>query len=160
MTVTTTVTMDFGPNTPSNAKVVRTDCDEGDCVENQPLPPAVAKRPLSEKSPAEWAYERLVLYIQKFEEMLDGDHEVGMGFAGSDAGSLHIQGMGYFAPDIITFYGATPDGQKAQLVQHVSQLNVILRAAPKIAEEPNRIGFRLRETLEETGEETGDTIEG
>ncbi|MEM0944959.1 MAG: DUF6173 family protein, partial [Pseudomonadota bacterium] len=98
---------------------------------------------------AEWAYQRLALYVQKFEEMLDKDHEVGMGFAGSEAGTLNIQGMGYYAPDLITFYGTGPDGAKTQLVQHISQLNVMLKAAPKRQEEPNRIGFRLKQRLEE-----------
>ena len=122
---------------------------DGDCAENLPLPAKVAQKSPEQKSPAEWAYERLVLYIQKFEETLDVDHEVGMGFAGSDAGMLHIQGMGFFAPDMITFYGADPSGAKTQLVQHVSQLNVMLKAAPKINEEPARIGFQMREKLEE-----------
>ena len=132
-----------------DAGVFRTDCPDGDCAENQPLPAKVAQRPTEQKSPAEWAYERLVLYIQKFEETLDADHEVGMGFAGSDAGMLHIQGMGFFAPDIITFYGADPSGVKTQLVQHVSQLNVMLKAAPKMNDEPARIGFQMREKLED-----------
>ena len=132
-----------------DAGVFRNDCPDGDCAENQPLPAQIAAKPVEQKSPAEWAYERLVLYIQKFEETLDADHEVGMGFAGSDAGMLHIQGMGFFAPDIITFYGADPSGVKTQLVQHVSQLNVMLKAAPKINDEPARIGFQMREKLEE-----------
>lgn len=130
------------------AGVFRNDCPEGDCTENQPLPAHLAATSPDQKSPAQWAYERLVLYIQKFEENLDGDHEVGMGFAGSDAGMLHIQGMGFFAPDMITFYGADPSGAKTQLVQHVSQLNVMLKAAPKMHEEPTRIGFQMREKLE------------
>ena len=131
------------------AGVVRMDCDEGDCAERQPLPAAVAQQPVDQKTPAQWAYERLILYIQKFEEGLDPDQEVAMGFAGSDAGMLHIQGMGYFAPDMITFYGADPTGARTQLVQHVSQLNVMLKAAPKLAEKPTRIGFRMRSSLEE-----------
>ena len=130
------------------AGVFRTDCKDEDCAENQPLPARIAAKPPEQKSPAEWAYERLVLYIQKFEENLDQDHEVGMGFAGSDAGMLHIQGMGFFAPDMITFYGADPSGAKTQLVQHVSQLNVMLKAAPKMNDEPTRIGFQMREKLE------------
>ena len=74
-----------------------------------------------------------------------------MGFAGSDAGMLHIKGMGFFAPDMITFYGADPSGMKTQLVQHVSQLNVMLRAArkPDEAAAPNRIGFNLAASLED-----------
>lgn len=130
------------------ADVVRTDCDEGDCAERQPLPPAIAQERPEDKTPAQWAYERMIIYLQKFEEGLDPDQEVGMGFAGSDAGTLHIQGMGFFAPDMITFYGMDQTGAKTQLVQHYSQLNVMLKAAPKLNEEPNRIGFEMRSSLD------------
>ncbi len=103
------------------------------------------------KSPARWAYERLILYIQNFEKQLDNEHEVAMGFAGGDTGVIRIEGMGFFDPDIITFYGKDPAGTKTQLVQHVSQLSVMLRALPKpvAAAEPNRIGFRLAADLTE-----------
>jgi hypothetical protein len=132
-----------------DAGVVRTDCPEGDCAERQPLPAAVAKTPSEKKTPAQWAYERLILYVQKFEEGLDSEHEIGMGFAGSEAGTLHIRGMGYFAPDIITFYGVDGNGTKTQLVQHVSQLNVMLKAMPKLHDKAERIGFQMRSSLEE-----------
>lgn len=139
------------------AGVYRSDCDEGDCAEKTPLPASVAAKPPEHKAPSQWAYERLVLYIQKFEETLDPDQEVGMGFAGSDAGMIHIQGMGYFAPDIITFYGVDPAGAKTQLVQHVSQLNVMLKAAPKIHKEPLRIGFQMRSKLDEEAPNEAET---
>jgi len=76
---------------------------------------------------------------------------VAMGFTGGDMGVMRIEGIGFFDPDIITFYGSDPSGAKNQLVQHVTQLNVMLRALPKTAEaaEPNRIGFRLASALEE-----------
>ncbi|NBD28753.1 MAG: hypothetical protein GVY31_01775 [Alphaproteobacteria bacterium] len=117
----------------------------------KPLPEAIAKTPVQQKSPAEWAYERLILYIQNFEEQLDDEHEVAMGFAGSDSGVMRIEGMGYFDPDIITFYGSDANGIKTQLVQHVSQLSVMLRALPKHIDrkEPARIGFRLARDLQE-----------
>lgn len=101
------------------------------------------------KSAARWAYERLILYIRNFEEQLDAEHEVAIGFTGGDAGVLRIEGMGYFDPDILTFYGSDMVGAKTQLVQHVSQLSVMLRALPKQsgAEKPNRIGFRLAADL-------------
>lgn len=113
-------------------------------------PDSMKSKPVSQKSPAEWAYERLILYIQNFEKTLDNEHEVAMGFVGSDAGVLRIEGMGYFDPDIITFYGSDATGGKTQLVQHVSQLSVILRALPKPAaqEAPARIGFKLAADLE------------
>ncbi len=126
---------------------------------DQEVPAAMTAKPVSQKSPAQWAYERVVLYLKKFEEQLDNDHEVAMGFTGADAGVLRIEGMGYFDPDILTFYGTDPAGGQTQLVQHVSQLNVILRALPKEVEnaEPNRIGFRLVEDLE--AEHAGKTEE-
>ncbi|MCZ4352195.1 DUF6173 family protein [Roseovarius aestuarii] len=118
----------------------------------QPVPQSIKDKPVEQKSPAEWAYERMILYIQNFEKTLDNEHEVAMGFAGSDAGVLRIEGMGYFEPDIITFYGSDPTGTKTQLVQHVSQLSVLLRALPKQVEqaEPERIGFRLAAAMDDT----------
>lgn len=114
------------------------------------LPAAVAKCPPSQKSPAQWAYERIIIYIKKFEETLDNDQEVAMGFTGSSAGVLRIEGLGYFDPDIVTFYGSDGEGGRTQLIQHVSQLNVVLRALPKPMEEPEpkRIGFQLAQSLE------------
>ena len=113
------------------------------------LPDAVKAKLVAQKSAAEWAYERLILYIQNFEKTLDNEHEVAMGFVGGDAGVLRIEGMGYFDPDIVTFYGADGTGTKTQLVQHVSQLSVLLRALPKPRPEapPERIGFRLAQDL-------------
>ena len=119
-------------------------------AKDQPVPKGVTDKPVEQKSPAQWAYERTVLYLKKFEEGLDDGEEIAMGFAGTDAGVLKIEGMGYFDPDVVTFYGSDPAGGKMQLVQHVSQLNVVFRAVPKPVEasEPNRIGFKLLEDLE------------
>ncbi|MEL6409757.1 MAG: DUF6173 family protein [Pseudomonadota bacterium] len=119
-------------------------------AKNTDVPEKLAQKPVKQKSPAQWAYERLVLYIQNFEKTLDNKHEVAMGFAGGEAGVLRIEGMGFFDPDIITFYGSDPTGAKTQLVQHVSQLSVMLRAVPKAVEvdEPTRIGFRLAQDLD------------
>ena len=129
---------------------VHTDPDAAN-AKDQAVPKPVSDKPVAQKTPAQWAYERTVLYLKKFEEGLDDDHEVAMGFAGTDAGVLKIEGMGYFDPDIVTFYGADPAGGKMQLVQHVSQLSVVLRALPKPKEAsaPNRIGFMLIEDLEQ-----------
>jgi hypothetical protein len=104
-----------------------------------------AKKPEKPKSPAEWAHDRLVLYIRNFEKQLDAAQEIAMGFAGDEAGVLRIEGIGFFDPDIITFYGRDDDGAKTQLIQHVSQLSVTLRAVPKNGEDepPRRIGFHL-----------------
>ena len=107
------------------------------------LPPTAP--PPAQKSPAEWAYERIVQYIRNFEQQLDANQEVAMGFAGSDAGVLKIEGLGFYEPDLLTFYGRDADGMKTQLIQHIAQLSVMLRAVPKAAPQdpPRRIGFHL-----------------
>lgn len=109
-----------------------------------------------EKSPAESAYERIILFIRDFEKQLNADQEVAMGFAGSEVGILRIDGLGFFAPDILTFYGTDDAGMKNQLIQHVSQLSVMLQARPKADphDAPRRIGFNL--TSGWVGGESGD----
>lgn len=133
------------------ARVAKCAPDAPLTAEQKPLPEELADTPYEDKSPAEWAYERLILYIQNFEEQLDNTQEVAMGFAGGDVGILRIEGIGYFDPDLVTFYGTDDEGTKTQLIQHVSQLNVMLIALPaeEEIEEPDRIGFRLARDLSE-----------
>ena len=141
---------DLTKNTPPRARAVHTD-PGAKSPEQEPLPVAVAKKPPEQKSPAEWAYQRLILYIRNFETQLDGDHEVAIGVTGTGSGVLRIEGMGYFDPDIVTFYGTDQNGARSQLIQHVTQLSVALQAIqkPKELPEPRRIGFRLSEELDE-----------
>ncbi|MFO1201937.1 MAG: DUF6173 family protein [Tabrizicola sp.] len=122
---------------------------------------AVAKKPLDRpKSPAEWAHDRLVMYIRNFESQLDAKQEIAMGFASDESGVLRIEGLGFFEPDIITFYGRDETGAKTQLIQHVSQLSVTLRAVQKETEEepPRRIGFQLNSGW--VGGDSGDASAG
>lgn len=130
----------------------------GKTAEQEPLPESVTRTPVEKKSPAEWAYQRLILYIKNFEKTLEDEQEIAMGFTDTGAGILRIEGLGYFDPDIVTFYGTDQAGARVQLVQHVSQLNVLLRAMPKPQEieKPRRIGFELAKALD--GETSGDGI--
>lgn len=118
--------------------------------------PAPATAATPPRTAAESACERLVLYIRQFESELDLSQEVAMGFAGSEAGVLRIEGLGWSAPDMVTFFGKDEEGMRTQLIQHVSQLSVLLRAVPKLTPEapPVRIGFRLLQGW--GGGESGD----
>lgn len=106
--------------------------------------------------PAALACARVIQYLRQFEQQLDADHEVAIGSAGSEAGILQIEGIGYSDPDFITFYGRDDQGMKTLLIQHVSQISVMLRAVPKPRpEEPaRRIGFHLSSGW--LGGESGD----
>lgn len=138
------------PHDPICGRAVHSDPNAPKTAEQEPLPEALSKTPRDQKSPAEWAYQRLILYIQNFEKQLDTDHEVAIGVTGSGSAVLRIEGIGYFDPDIVTFYGTDTAGTRMQLIQHVTQLSVALRAIPKPGEvpEPRRIGFRLAEELQ------------
>lgn len=96
---------------------------------------------------AQSAHLRIIEYIRHFESQLDADQEIAMGFAASEGGVLKIEGLGYYDPDLITFYGRDENGMKTQLIQHVAQISVILRAVPKettTGTPPRRIGFQLQ----------------
>jgi hypothetical protein len=107
--------------------------------------PATRTPAAKAKSTAESAYDRITLYIRSVEAQLNADQEVAMGFAGSEAGILHIDGLGFFAPDNLSFYGPDDAGPNTQSIQRVRQLSVMLRACPKADTDdaPRCIGFRL-----------------
>ena len=97
-----------------------------------------------ELNPASWAYERLAKYIQEFQSELDDEHEVGVHLVSfGPTMVIHIEDLGFHGPDFVAFYGSTQNGERVQLVQHVSQINVLLVAAPKLCERALRIGFSL-----------------
>lgn len=81
-------------------------------------------------------------YVEKFESGLDEEQEVGIRLASFGGIVLfHAEKIGFSAPNVVTFYGVTGEGEKVQLIQHVSQLNFLLKAVKKLEEKANRIGF-------------------
>lgn len=100
-------------------------------------------------NPAEWMHERIVRSINKFEKGLDQDHEIGGRLVafGTDM-TFHIEDVGYWGPDIIIFHGVTQEGEVVELLQHTTQLSMLLVAMNKVAEEPRRIGFELIRRIE------------
>jgi hypothetical protein len=108
------------------------------------VPPSVAlhRRSDSELNPAKWTYSRLGEYIKLFEDELDNDHEIGARLVSfGQTVVFHIESLGYYGPDIITFHGTNESGEKVQLIQNVSQLSVLLVAVKKQQEKPRRIDF-------------------
>lgn len=119
--------------------------------------PKNSPEPAAPIGPAQMACARIVQAIRTFEAQLDARQEVAMGFAGSDAGVVRIDGIGYLDPDLVTFYGRDEAGQKTQLIQHIAQISVMLRAVatPSDSAPARRIGFLLQ-----TGWQGGDAGDG
>jgi hypothetical protein len=95
-------------------------------------------------NPAKWAYERLMNYIKEFEAELDDDHEIGARLVSFGQNvTFHIEDIGYHGPDMITFDGRTETMEKVQLIQHISQLSVLLIVVNKQHAKARRIGFTV-----------------
>ena len=94
---------------------------------------------------ADWKYEKIVEQIRDFEAELDDEHEVALHLASFGTSMvMAVTDIGYQNPDMLYFYG-TVNGQVAQLIQHISQLNFLLLAVKKAVPSapPRRIGFAL-----------------
>src|SRR5512139_2093800 len=98
-----------------------------------------------ERGYANVTYDRLMEEIRTFEATLAKDEEIGAYLASFGTQQLiRVADIGFANPYLITFYGTTvPGGNRAQLCQHVSQLNVLLTALKvAVPEVPaRRIGF-------------------
>ena len=93
---------------------------------------------------ADWMYERIIEQINEFESALPNDMQAGGRLVSSNNFTFSISDVGYWNPDIIIFYGEDPSGSKLRLLQHTSQLNLLLVAVPRTDElsRPRRmIGF-------------------
>ncbi|WP_024352943.1 DUF6173 family protein [Brevundimonas naejangsanensis] len=103
-------------------------------------------------NPAEWAFVRLSKLIEEFEANLDKDEEIGARVVGLPGdGTMQIVDVGFWGPDLIMFFGRNADGKPVRLIQHYSQINVVLSAVKKPEErEARRIGFQLNEMVQKT----------
>ncbi len=94
------------------------------------------------KSSAVGVFKAIRDYVEQFEAELGGCQEVAMRLASfGEEIDFRPKKIGYSVPDFITFVGVTDDGEKVHLVQHVSQLSFLLRAANKLGDRPTRIVF-------------------
>ena len=121
-------------------------------VTAQTVPPKPGEaKPLPAKSnPAEWMFDRLVRMIDDYEKGLSEDEEIGGRMVGAPGeGSFHIDDIGFWGPDLIMFFGKNHHGRPIRLIQHYTQLSVLLTSMPKVKDKPRRIGFVLRERQEE-----------
>ena len=92
---------------------------------------------------AEGMYKRIVEQINDFEKDLPDNMQAGGRFVNFGDKTFAIDDVGYYNPNIIIFFASDPDGAEIQVLQHISQLNVLLIAVPrKNSNQPRRrIGF-------------------
>ena len=89
-------------------------------------------------------YQRIVALINNFESELPDTMQAGGRLVSAGDITFSIQDIGYWDPNMIVFYGELSDGSAGELVQHLSQLNLLLVAVPRQddIQKPRRvIGF-------------------
>lgn len=88
--------------------------------------------------------KRLVQWINDFHRSLDENYEAGACLTTfGQSVTFHIENIGYWNPALISFNGFTEEGNPVELIQHISQISILLvKLKRKKPEEPKRpIGF-------------------
>jgi hypothetical protein len=107
----------------------------------------IPPNPLVVAAQANYASEfhaRLLKWISDFDAELDQAHEVGVRLVTfGQAVVFSLSDIGFWNPSLITFRGVTDDGSPVELIQHVTQISVLLMKLPrKDSSKPKRrIGF-------------------
>ena len=98
-------------------------------------------------SMADEQYKHIMEQIKEFEKTLDNEHEVALLLTNfGQSVQLNVTNISYQNPYLIYYYG-TVDGNECQLIQHVSQINFLLKAVDKetLSRPARRIGFAVVE---------------
>ena len=98
--------------------------------------------PLSAYSYSDTQFEIIKKYVLDFQASLDNEHDVGLLLTNFGQSMLmEVTEIGYEKSVLMVFRGYVK-GNKATLIQHISQLNFLLTSIPKAPDKPkNTIGF-------------------
>ena len=115
--------------------------------ENLALPNAFLEDPYL----AGWKYKKIMEQIEEFEKELDDQHEIALQLTSFGTSKLMaVREISYQNPDMLYFVGKV-DGQPAQLIQHISQLNFLIIAVekPDLSAPARRIAIGFRDSSED-----------
>jgi len=77
-------------------------------------------------------HRRLTNWINDFNASLDEEHEVGVRLVTfGQSITFRLDDIGYWNPSLISFHGLTEDGHPVELIQHVSQISILLMTLPR-----------------------------
>ena len=78
-------------------------------------------------------HQLLVKRFNQFNLALDDNHETGIKvFNGGQNLQFHLTGIMHADPSLISFQGVTVQGSPIEVLQHVSQVNIILVTLPRL----------------------------
>jgi len=97
-------------------------------------------------------YNQLTTFINEFNDSLDNNHEVGVRLVNFGQSIVfHLKTLGFLNPSLIRFGGHTEGGDPVELIQHVSQISVLLMKMTRTnPDEPKRhFGFHVEKSAVE-----------
>lgn len=98
--------------------------------------------PVKDHNSAESFRERLVSWINDFDKELDSEHEVGVRLVNfGQTVTFHLEKIGHWNPSLISFSGFNDSGEPVELIQHVSQISILLMKVKRRDITKPRIGF-------------------
>lgn len=98
-------------------------------------------------------HRRLIEWINDFHKSLDEEHEVGVRLVNfGQSVTFHLEDISYWNPSLISFVGHTENGEPVELIQHVTQISVLLLKMKRQSIQPPKrpIGFSSWEEYEST----------
>jgi hypothetical protein len=99
-----------------------------------PIPPNPSDtlKKIAEANLASEFYNRLVQWINRFDADLDNEHDVGVRLVSFGQTMIfHLEGMSYWNPSLIMFQGKTEADEPVELIQHTSQISILLMKLPR-----------------------------
>lgn len=109
----------------------------------QPQLPPLITMPVDQNLASEF-HTRLINWIHDFDSELDHEHEVGVRLVSfGQTVNFHLKDIDHWNPSLISFSGNMENGDPVELIQHVSQISILLikmkREDPTLPKRP--IGF-------------------
>jgi hypothetical protein len=85
-----------------------------------------------EQNQASEFHNRLAKWINEFNSSLDEQHDVGIRLVNfGQTVVFHLARLGYWNPSLMWFAGTTDNGDPVELIQHVSQISILLMKLPR-----------------------------
>jgi hypothetical protein len=97
---------------------------------------------IAERNLATQFYDYLVEWINDFDSKLDQAHEVGVRLVNfGQSITFHLEAMGAQNPSLISFSGKLQDGSPVELIQHVTQISILLMKVPRLNPDEPKVKF-------------------
>ncbi|MGB8029331.1 MAG: DUF6173 family protein [Terracidiphilus sp.] len=97
------------------------------------MPLKTAEQVYLDNNMASEFHSRLCKWIEEYDKRLDDAHEVGVRLVSfGQSLTFHLQDIGYWNPSLMWFCGVMEDGAPVELIQHVTQISILLTKLPRL----------------------------